>query len=63
MVRGQSRKVLWIAAVYAMLAVVNLLVLFPFYSMLVTSFKDQASAITLPRSNAAWYTSSRCARV
>ena len=48
MVRGQSRKVLWIAAVYAMLAVVNLLVLFPFYSMLVTSFKDQASAITLP---------------
>lgn len=48
MVRGQSRKVLWIAAVYAMLAVVNLFVLFPFYSMLVTSFKDQASAITLP---------------
>jgi ABC-type glycerol-3-phosphate transport system permease component len=41
-------RVAWPAAVYALLAVVNLFVLFPFYSMLVTSLKDSASAITVP---------------
>jgi ABC-type glycerol-3-phosphate transport system permease component len=34
--------------VYAGLAVVNLFVLFPFYSMLVTSLKDQAATLTVP---------------
>ena len=48
MVRGRSRQVLWIAAVYAMLAVVNLFVLFPFYSILITSLKDQTSTLTVP---------------
>lgn len=48
MVHGRSRKVLWIAAVYAMLAIVNLFVLFPFYSILITSLKDQTSTLTVP---------------
>jgi len=47
--RGRrGRRVAWLALVYALLAVVNLFVLFPFYSMLVTSLKDSASAISLP---------------
>ena len=45
--RGR-RKVAWLAAVYAMLAVVNLFVLFPFYSMLVTSLKPPAATMTVP---------------
>ncbi len=36
------------AVVYALLAVVNVFVLFPFYSMLVTSLKDQTAALTVP---------------
>lgn len=48
MSRGRTRKRLWLAMVYALLAVVNLFVLFPFYSILVTSFKDQASTLTVP---------------
>jgi len=48
MVRGRSRKIIWLAVVYALLAVVNLFVLFPFYSMLITSLKDQASTLTVP---------------
>ena len=36
------------AAVYALLAVLNLFVLFPFYSMLVTSLKDQSAALSVP---------------
>lgn len=46
--RGPLRRVSWTAVVYALLAVVNLFVLFPFYSMFVTSLKDQASALTVP---------------
>jgi ABC-type glycerol-3-phosphate transport system permease component len=48
MLRGRSRKIVWLAAVYAMLAVVNLFVLFPFYSILVTSLKDQTATLTVP---------------
>lgn len=44
----RPRRLLWLAAVYALLAVVNLFVLFPFYSMLITSLKDQTAAITVP---------------
>jgi ABC-type glycerol-3-phosphate transport system permease component len=45
---GRPRRLLWLAGVYAGLAVVNLFVLFPFYSMLVTSLKDQAATLTAP---------------
>ena len=38
----------WPAVVYALLAVVNLFVLFPFYSMLATSLKPQTATLTLP---------------
>ncbi len=48
MVRSRSRKIIWTAAVYALLAVVNLFVVFPLYSMLITSFKDQGAALSLP---------------
>jgi multiple sugar transport system permease protein len=42
------RRLVWLAAVYAGLAVVNLFVLFPLYSMLITSLKPQAATLTLP---------------
>jgi len=45
--RGR-RRLLQLAAVYALLAVVNLFVLFPFYSMLVTSLKPQSATLTVP---------------
>lgn len=48
MVRRRSRKIMWLAAVYSLLAVVNLFVLFPLYFMLITSFKDQGAALSIP---------------
>jgi ABC-type glycerol-3-phosphate transport system permease component len=48
MVRARSRKIVWLAAVYALLAVVNLFVLFPLYSMFITSLKDQGAALSVP---------------
>ena len=44
----RPRRLLWLAAVYAGLAVLNLFVLFPLYSMLITSLKDQATTLTVP---------------
>jgi ABC-type glycerol-3-phosphate transport system permease component len=40
--------VAWAAAVYGLLAVVNLFVLFPLYSMAVTSLKDPTATLTVP---------------
>ena len=39
---------MWSAAVYAALAVVNLFVLFPLYSMLATSIKPASATMTVP---------------
>jgi ABC-type glycerol-3-phosphate transport system permease component len=46
--RGRRRRILWPAAVYAALAVVNLFVLFPLYSMLATSLRPAAATMTVP---------------
>ena len=44
----RPRRVLWLAAVYAALAVVNLFVLFPLYSMVATSLKPASATMTVP---------------
>ena len=52
--RSQGRRprrpsrIVWSAAVYAALAVVNLFVLFPLYSMLATSIKPASATMTVP---------------
>jgi multiple sugar transport system permease protein len=44
----RARRVVWPAAVYAGLAVVNLFVLFPLYSMVTTSIRPPAATMTVP---------------
>jgi len=45
---GRRRHVVWPAAVYAGLAVVNLFVLFPIYSMIATSIRPPSATMTVP---------------
>jgi len=44
----RPRRVVWPAAVYAALAVVNLFVLFPLYSMIATSIRPPSATMTVP---------------
>jgi ABC-type glycerol-3-phosphate transport system permease component len=46
--RAAGRRVVWPAAVYAALAVVNLFVLFPLYSMVATSIRPPSATMTVP---------------
>jgi len=43
-----ARRVVWPAAVYAALAVVNVFVLFPLYSMISTSLRPPSATMTVP---------------
>jgi ABC-type glycerol-3-phosphate transport system permease component len=45
---GRVARVAWPAAIYAGLAVVNLFVLFPLYSMVTTSIRPPAATMTVP---------------
>jgi ABC-type glycerol-3-phosphate transport system permease component len=44
----RPRRVVWPAAVYAALAVVNIFVLFPLYSMIATSIRPPSATMTVP---------------
>ena len=44
----RAGRVVWPAAVYAALAVVNVFVLFPLYSMIATSIRPPSATMTVP---------------